>query len=186
MATNRSLIASQLQGMIGKELVFREWAGKMIVSRAPQRTKKTSTPAQQKTRDNFQIASRYARGILQNPDMTAAYAAVLRPRQNIYSRALEDCINPPVVVSIGADGYSGKPGDLISVRATDDFRVTMVFVEIYAANGSLLEKVNAVVTTNGIDWSYVSTLANSQVFGSRIKATATDLPGNEGSLEVLL
>lgn len=57
-------------------------------------------------------------------------------RQNIYSRALKDCINPPVVVSISADLYSCKAGDLISVRANDDFRT--VFVEIYSADGNLL------------------------------------------------
>ena len=72
------------------------------------------------------------------------------------------------------------------VRAVDDFRVTGVQVEIYAANGTLLEKGNAVQQVNGIDWTYTATQANSPLAGSKIKAIATDVPGNQGTLELTM
>jgi hypothetical protein len=68
----------------------------------------------------------------------------------------------------------------------DDFRVITVRVEIYAANGTLLETGDAEQNTNGIDWSYTATQANNPLAGSKIKAIATDVPGNEGILEVSL
>jgi hypothetical protein len=91
-----------------------------------------------------------------------------------------------VVSVIGASRYTGTSGGQITVRAVDDFRVTAVQVEIYTANGALLEKGNAEQQVNGIDWTYTATQANSPLTGSKIKAIATDVPGNEGTLELTL
>jgi hypothetical protein len=118
--------------------------------------------------------------------MRDAYAAVLRPRQNVYSRALEDFLSPPKIRSISTSAYDGTVGSKISVRAVDDFRVASVKVEIHAANGTLLEKGNAEPNSNGIDWIYTATQVNSLRTGSKVTAIATDVPGNEGALEVVL
>lgn len=186
--SNNSLIAGKLSGTINKELVFREWDGKTVVAKAPKGRKGKSTPAQAETQEKFLIASRYARSVTKNQDksMAEAYAAVLKPRQNVYSRALEDCMSPPVVKSINARNYKGTVGDKIVIRAVDDFRVVSVQVEIYAANGTLLETGNAEQTANGLDWTYTTTQANNLLKGSKIRAIATDVPGNEGILEVTL
>jgi hypothetical protein len=68
----------------------------------------------------------------------------------------------------------------------DDFRVTGVQVEIQAANGTLLEKGNAVQQVNGVDWTYTATQANNLLTGSKINAIATDVPGNTGTLAITL
>ena len=112
--------------------------------------------------------------------------AALRPRQNLYSRAVEDFLSSPVVKTIGTGNYTGAIGSQITVRAMDDFRVTGVQLEIRAANGTLLEKGNAVQHVNGVDWTYTATQANNPLTGSKIKAIATDVPGNEGTLEITL
>ena len=70
--------------------------------------------------------------------------------------------------------------------ATDDFRVTAVLVEIYDAAGTLHETGSATQNKNGLDWTYTTQLNNSLPAGSRIKATATDVTGNEGSLEMMM
>jgi hypothetical protein len=98
-------------------------------------------------------------------------------------------MSPPVVKRIDTREYKGAAGDRIVARAVDDFRVTGVRVEIYAADGTLLEAGNAAQNINGIDWNYTATQANpapAGLTGSRIKAIAFDVPGNEGSLEVTL
>ena len=102
----------------------------------------------------------------------------------MYSRALEDFLSPPVVKLINTRNYKGAGGDTIVIRAVDDFRVTGVRVEIYAADGKLLEAGNADQDTNGIDWTYTATETNPGPAGSKIRAIATDVPGNEGTLEV--
>ena len=185
---NHSIITGKFKGMLGKELVFREWEGKTIVAKAPKSRTGAPTPQQVETQENFLLASRYAKAVMtgQDPGIREAYAKALRPRQNVYSRALEDFISLPVVKSIGKSAYTGVIGDKITVRAIDDFRVTGVSVEIHSANGTLLEKGNAVQSVNGLDWTYTVTQANNLLAGSKIKAIATDVPGNEGTLEVTL
>ena len=185
---DNSAITGKLQGSIGKQLVFRDWEGKTVVAKSPKRRKGDPDPAQAARQEKFFIASRYARSIITSVDqsMAEAYALVLRPRQNVYSRALEDFMSPPVVKLIDTENYTGAVDDKIVIRALDDFRVTGVKVEIYAADGTLLETGNAVQGLYGLDWTYTATQANPAVAGPpgrRIRAIATDVPGNKGTLE---
>lgn len=186
--SDNSIITGKFKGSLGKQLVFREWQGKTVVAKSPKRRSGDPSPSQVETQDKFFIASRYAKAVTTGADQTMAqaYAMVLRPRQNVYSRALEDFLSPPVVHRIDTRNYTGAVGGLISTRATDDFRITKVRVEIYSANGSLLEAGNAEQHTNGIDWNYTATQANNPLTGSRIKVIATDVPGNDGTLETVL
>jgi hypothetical protein len=97
---------------------------------------------------------------------------------------LEDFMSPPEVKNIEDRNYKGAVGDKIVIRAIDDFRVTELRVEIHAADGTLLESGNAVQNINGIDWTYTATQASPAPAGSKIKAIATDVAGNEGMSEV--
>ncbi len=184
--SNNSVITGKLRGALGKELVFREWEGKTVVAKAPKAREEEPTPAQAQTQERFLLASRYAMAVMQGQDqgIRDAYSAALKPRQNLYSKAVEDFMSSPKVKSIDARKYTGLSASKIAVRAVDDFRVTGVQVEIYAANGTLLEKGSAEQDTNGIDWTYTATQANNLLTGSKIKAIATDIPGNEGMFEV--
>jgi hypothetical protein len=186
--SNNSVITGKFKGMLGKELVFRNWEGKTVVAKAPKRKQGDPSAKQAVIQEKFLLASRYARSVVQRQDKTlaTAYTAVLRPRQNVYSRALEDFMSPPVVKSIGTRNYKGTAGDKIAVLAVDDFRVASLRVEIYAANGALLEQGNAVQETDGLNWTYTATQANNPLTGSKIIAIATDVPGNEGTLNVTL
>ncbi len=186
--SNNSVITGKLRGALGKELVFREWEGKTVVAKAPKARQGEPTPAQALTQERFLLASRYARAVMKGQDqgIRDAYTAALRPRQNLYCRAAEDFMSSPVVKNIDTGNYNGAGGSKITIRAVDDFRVTAVQVEIYSANGTLLEKGNAVQEVNGVDWTYTATQANSPLTGSKINAIATDVPGNEGTLELTL
>ena len=186
--SDNSVVTRKLSGTLGKELVFREWEGKTVVAKTPKKRKGEPTPPQAETQEKFLLGSRYARSVIgrQDKGLAEAYANVLRPRQNVYSRALEDFLSPPDVKSINARNYKGTVGDKIVVRAIDDFRVVSVRVEIVAANGTLLEEGKAEEDVNSLDWIYTATQANSLRAGSKIIAIATDVPGNEGILEVTL
>ena len=186
--SNNSVITGKLRGALGKELVFRDWEGKTVVAKAPKAREGDASPAQAQTQERFLLASRYGKAVMEGKDegIKDAYTAALRPRQNLYSRAVEDFMSSPVVKSIGTGNYTGAIASQITIRAVDDFRVTGVQVEISAANGTLLEKGNAVKQVNGVDWTYTSTQANSPLTGSKIKAIATDVPGNQGTLELTL
>jgi hypothetical protein len=186
--SDNSVVTRKLKGSLGKELVFREWEGKTVVAKAPGKRKGKPTEKQAETQEKFLIASRYARAVINNPDkgLADSYATGLKSRQNVFSRALEDCMSPPVVKSIRTRNYKGAAGDKIIVRAIDDFRVVSVRVEIYVASGTLLEAGNAEMDENTLDFIYTVTQVNSQLTGSKIVAIATDVPRNEGMLEVTL
>ena len=186
--SNNNIITSGLRGTIGKELVFRNWAGKTIVAKAPCKRHGRPTKAQAVIRDRFFMAARYGKAILSNADpaMADAYRAVLKPRQNLYTRALRDFLSAPVVQQIENGQYTGQQGSVITVRATDDFRVTEVCMEIYMADGTLLETGQAVQQLNGLYWTYTAQRDNPLLYGSRIKAIACDVPGNTGSLELIV
>ena len=186
--SKNSVITGKLSGILGKELVFRDWEGKTVVAKAPKGRTTAATAAQAKTQEQFLLASRYGKAVITGTDqgIRDAYNAALKPRQNLYARAVEDFMSPPVVKSIDTSSYTGTVGNNITIRAVDDFRVTGVQVEIFAASGVLLEKGNAVQQTNGIDWIYTATLANSPLPGTRINSIATDVPGNQGTLQVTL
>ena len=185
---NNSLVTGKFKGSLGKELVFREWEGKTIVAKAPKSRSGDPTPAQAELQEKFLLASRYAKAIQKNADQSLAhaYAGAVRPRQNAYCRAMEDFLSAPVVKVIDTRPYKGAVGDTITIRAVDDFRVTGVHIEIHAPDGSLLEAGDATQNINGIDWTYTTTQANNLLSGSSIKAIASDVPGNEGTLEVRL
>ena len=186
--SNNSIITGKFRGPLGKEIVFRDWKGKTIVAKSPKARSRKPSIAQAASLEKFQLASRYAKSVITNADkaMEDAYARVLKPRQNVYSRALEDFMSSPIVKTIGTSSYTGAVGGKIATRAVDDFRVTEVRVEISAANGTLLEAGNALQNINGIDWTYTTTQANNLLAGTKIKVIATDVPGNKGTLEVIL
>jgi hypothetical protein len=186
--SNNSVITGKIRGSLGKELVFREWAGKTIVAKSPKARKGKGTAAQLDLQERFLMASKYAKAVMDGPDqgLRDAYTAVLRPRQNLFNRALGDFMSPPVVRKIDNSSYTGLIGSTIAIRAVDDFRVTGVTVEVSAASGTLLEKGSAALQANGIDWIYTATQANNALAGSKVKAVATDVPGNQGVLEITL
>jgi len=71
------------------------------------------------------------------------------------------------------------------VNAKDDFRVALVKVSIHSAAGVLIEEGNAILDPiKRRLWNYTATQNNATATGSVISATATDLPGNFGSLEI--
>src|SRR5689334_19561259 len=113
--SNKSVITGKFSGILGKELVFREWAGKTVVAKAPGKREGDPTEKQASLQERFLIASRYARAVIKSADtsLAEAYRTVLRPRQNVYSRALEDFMTSPVVKSIDTRNYKGTIGDKI-------------------------------------------------------------------------
>jgi hypothetical protein len=186
--SNNSVITGKFRGTLGKELVFREWEGKTVVAKAPKKRRGPGTAAQLKIQETFLLAAKYARSVMKGTDqgIKDAYNAARRPRQNLFSRAAADFMSPPVVNSIDTIAYNGVVGSTIKIRAVDDFRVTGVLVEIFAASGTVLEKGNAIQQINGLDWNYTTTQANAVLAGSKISAIATDVPGNTGTLVVVL
>ncbi|SDH44843.1 hypothetical protein [Chitinophaga filiformis] len=176
-----NLLLAQVSGTIGKQLTVTQRAGQVILGKA--KTKKGKrykfSPKQLNVQTRFTIATEYAASVKADPDMVAAYMAVAKPGQNANNLAIRDFYNAPEIHELKADEYTGKAGQHIRVRATDDFRVYQVVISIYTASGVLVEEGNALQSRNGIEWVYTARNDNPEYTGGKVRAMAEDLPGNQ-------
>jgi len=139
-------------------------------------------------RERFKRAAAYAKVALQDPATKAAYAEKTEGKDfmTAFSEAVKDFLKAPKVDSIDNSGYTGKIGESIILKVSDDFKVADVKVTITLANATLVETGTAIVLAGTADWKYVVTKANATLAGSKIKVVVTDKPGNTTSFEKTL
>ena len=185
---NDNLLARGARGHVGKQFVYRKRGDDTIIARMPTVNKDAvPTHKQTQTRDLFSDATNYASGVLASPDLKKEYEKKLTPGKTAYNLAVRDYLKSPVVKKIDVSNYKGTVGSVIVVNAKDDFRVAMVKVSIHSSAGILIEEGNAILDpVKRRLWNYVATQNNAAPAGSVITATATDLPGNTGSLEITM
>jgi len=183
--SKNNVVTHGLSGKVGKMLVFSQRHGKTIVS-APRRQGPEQSDKQKAQQQLFQQAVIYAKAALKNPETKAAYAAAAEEGQTAYNVAVADLFHAPDIEEIDLSAYTGKPGDIISIKATDDFKVTAVMVEIYNADGSVVEKGNAAVSETGLHWIYEATVDNPDLHGDKIVVKATDMPANVSEMEQVI
>ena len=178
MKQRRNSIMRGMSGALGEELVFRQRAGKTVVSLPPISREDDPTDKQQEVRTKFQEATRYAKTALANPDLKAAYKAKSPLGASAYNTAFADYFRAPEILNVDITGYNGIVGDTIHVIATDDFKVKAVQVTILDGAGAILETGAAVADAENDDsWVYTITVSNPD--GYLDKVEASDLPGNK-------
>ncbi len=91
--TKSNAITKNYRGKFGDQVVFRNRFGHSVMAIPPKRSKTGPTENQVAARRRFLLASRYAKNILQDPDMLAAYTAKLRDGLSPYILALTDWLN---------------------------------------------------------------------------------------------
>ena len=177
-------IAEGLSGSIGQMFTFRQIGGKTFVSKYQRATGVPATQKMTAARTRFGEATEYAKRVIRDPSLKALYQAAATGGQRAFNVAIMDALNPPRVESIRAEIYTGRPGDQILIKATDDFKVAEVRVSVHTQSGELVEEGNAVMNENKLDWHYTATRKIPELSGSKITAVAFDLAGNRDSMTV--
>lgn len=183
---NENLFVLGASGMVGKQMVYRNCNGKIILSKRPRRTQK-QTDAQMAQMLRFKEASIYAKAALMNEATRKAYTEKAQnstDRLSAYNVAMADYLNAPVIRKVNLEKYSGQAGEEIVVSAFDDFEMKEVTVEIRQSDNTLVEKGNALADGNGLDWIYKTQSVNAMPTGSMVTACAVDRPGNVTKKEV--
>src|SRR5215210_1772956 len=181
-----NIIMRSTRGMVGGQIVFKRRAGKGYVSAAPEVNENRKPTADQQTaQDKFAASITYAKLAIRDAAVKAAYKAVALRNQSAFNVAFQDASYAPKVIALITNGYIGAAGNSIVVRATDDFKVDSVIVSIRNSNDEVIEEGPAVLSNDDL-WIYTVTQSNLNIAGTKIKATAFDIPENEGSLEVTL
>lgn len=185
---NNNLLVNGARGNVGKQFVYKKRGQHTHIAKMPTVNKNLVPTARQlEVRELFAQAALYAKGAMSFPDLKKEYEKKAKNGQTAFSVAIRDYLKAPVVRSINADNYNGSPGSVITVIASDDFRVASVKVSILDNTGALIEEGNAML--NPIDrnkWIYTAVQTNASVAGSTVSATAFDLPGNKAMLDTTL
>ena len=102
-----------------------------------------------------------------------------------YNIALADWFVAPKVLQINIDHWTGRPGQVIRVKARDNVRVAKVSVLIRDEEGNVLEAGEAVQMEAGSAWwHYTTTTSVSLTPFPSVKAVARDMPGNSASFTI--
>ncbi len=102
-----------------------------------------------------------------------------------YNLALADWFGLPKVLEINVDRWTGKSGQCIRVKARDNVKVARVTVMIRNAEGTLLERGEAVQSEAGSAWwNYTTKSLVPMTPFPTVKAIVQDLPGNTASFTI--
>jgi hypothetical protein len=183
--TKNNIFMTGLSGSIGKQMTLSQKAGDTIVGKKRGASSVPPTEEQLDIQSKFKVASIYAQAAILDPATKAAYAAIAKRNQSAYNVALADAFTPPEITSIDISSFHGTAGDTIIIRAIDYFKVVGVSVMIKNVDGVVVEIGEAVKQLNGLDWKYTVTSVLASPGGSKIIATATDLPANQTTKEVV-
>lgn len=187
MATSKNNVLTHgLSGTVGDLLVFRNRAGKTIVASKPRERVGEYTESQKLHQHQFQQATLYGQSVMTDPALKAEYEATAKSGQSAYNVAVADFFHAPDIDTIDVSAYTGKAGDTITVKVTDNFKVTGVSVSIYNADGTEVEHGMAVQSPNKVEWLFTAQTTNESVEGDKIEVRATDLPGNASEKEQTL
>jgi len=176
--SKNNVLTHGMTGLVGNMIVFRSPGGKTFVSTKPKARTGEPSDNQKQHQGRFQEAILYGKTAIADHQKKADYAKAITGGETAYNIAVADFFHAPNIKDVDVSKYTGKVGETITIRATDDFKVMEVSVAIYNADGTEVEHGLAVLSANGVDWVYTAIAENASLDGDRIVICASDLPGN--------
>ena len=172
-----------LEGMHGQvgDLVFKRYQDRTVIARKAE-VHQPNTPAQITARDNFRRAAVYGKTVMADPAAKAAYAGKAKEKhQPVFSLTLADFFHAPSVDEVDLSAYTGHSGDIIRIRASDDFEVAGVSVQMREPETG--EEIDAGPAVRGADnvWTFTAQSNIPVNHPFVIEVSATDRPGHKGS-----
>jgi len=177
---NLNPLLTSIQGRIG-DLVFVREGDRISVRAKAEKLPQFRSPAQTAHTARFVVASRWARTLLADPAMHALYQKACHDHLTPHNAAVSDFMHPPVVDAIDLDSFTGNPGDVIRILASDDFRIVRLTVQILAVDRQILEEGEAEWNGPSVCWAYIAQTPVPPETTVLIEAAAVDLPGNRST-----
>ena len=179
---HNNIFVRGLTGSVGEQFVIRQTrGGQTIIANKPTfNVNREFTDPQKAHHEAFRQATTYAKFAKNQPVYIDKAKGT---RASAYNVAVADWFGQPVVLDIDISGWTGQIGQTINVKAQDDMKVTSVQVMIRESNGTAtaLEQGEAVQSEiDGLMWAYTTTTLVPMTPGTRLDASARDLPGNIG------
>ena len=172
-ALNNSILQG-LRGLLGRQLVLRrDKIGRTIVCAQPRVDPRHKLTDLQKAHHRaFREAARYALAAKDEPAYVRKAAGT---PSNSYNVAIADWFHPPEILDVDLGTWTGQPGQVIRIKASDDVLVKEVTVSITDSYGALLEH-GSDVQVGDLNWHYTTTTTASGPL--KLLVAAQDLPGH--------
>jgi hypothetical protein len=177
---NLNPLLRSLRGRIG-DLVFVQEGDSLSVREAAEKRPLLRTPAQVAHTSRFVVASRWARTLLVDPVMHKLYQRACHGHLTPHNIAVRDYMHAPVVDAIDLESYTGNPGDVIRILASDDFKIVRMAVQILTVGRQVVEEGEAEWNAGAGCWVYTTRTQVPPETTVLIQAAAMDLPGNRGT-----
>jgi hypothetical protein len=79
-----------VSGQLGKQLVFKKYKDKTVVTKMPDMSRVKPTPLQLHYKKEFKEAVAYARSINKDPEKKRAYASKLKPGKSVFNACIKE------------------------------------------------------------------------------------------------
>lgn len=178
-------LLKEIHGKIGNLYISRA-GDELVLKKVPERhPPKPPSPAQEVVRKRLMLASEYWRMVQTQPEEKAVYVTAAKlARRRAIDLAKADYLHAPAITDIDCAAYSGKVGDILWIRAEDDFEVKRVQVRVLRLDGSSIESGDAILDVDRQAWRYTGTVLVEAGVTVTIEAAAFDRPGNRGTKRV--
>jgi hypothetical protein len=179
---DKNIFVDGLRGRFGKHVVFRQFNGKIVVSKAPEFSSEPST-AQAEIRTKFARAIQYGKTALLDPALKAEYKAIAQAKKltSATVAAISDFRKPTRLDTI-FHVENAPVGTGMYVILQDNYKAKEMMICFYDKDGVVIENGNGSFTFGDRGWFYVSTRA-AYIQGIKIIVTVKDRPGNVTTFE---
>ncbi len=85
----KNSLLSALSGALGKELVFKQYADKTVVSKYPDMSGVKPSELQLLQRQRMREATAYAQSVERNPELRTVFEKGLKPGESVFHKAIK-------------------------------------------------------------------------------------------------
>ena len=178
-------IFSGFHGRFNDDIVFKQRQGKTILCCYPKGQKVKWTENQKEHRVKFKLATMYAGSVMKNPEKLLFYQEREHDDINAYNLAIADYLKRPVISSIQVRKSRERGQYLVQVRATDEFIITGVEIQLFDLSGKFMERVHATQFRHTARWIYKIERGKLGTV-ALIKAIADDYAGHCAVMDYLI
>ncbi|MFA0964394.1 hypothetical protein AB9P05_21490 [Roseivirga sp. BDSF3-8] len=166
------------RGMVRGAIVYRQRAGRTIVSARPATSSRPLSEKQKAHHRRFREATAYSKRVKEDDELFAKYAAAAEGFISWQNVAVRDYMYAPVVEKVVAEGFTGKAGEVLEVYGSDDFGICSLQVRVMDGRGAVLESGECIELIANEVYAYYLKRDVDMANGVSVRVEAADAAGN--------
>ena len=143
--------------MIGKDIVFRQFNDKTVISAPPVRDYSIQTEKQKSAINNFRKATLYAKSVMAVPTLKVEFAAVARAKglPNAYTAAITIFMSPAMLQEARWVGSGNSSEFILALYFKENYKFSRINVTLLNARGESIDTGAAFFYFGDDAWRYL-------------------------------